>query len=90
MHSGDSFCIWDPQGRALAKPEGAANEYKCTGENAQIVDQFPDQFSCWDFGGMDVRKTMHSTLIRLPLRTDAMAQTTSLSKVNTDAVLRKM
>lgn len=90
MHSGDSLCIWDPQGRALAKPEGAANEYKCTGENAQIVDQFPDQFSCWDFGGMDVRKTMHSTLIRLPLRTDAMAQTTSLSKVNTDAVLRKM
>lgn len=79
--SGDSLCIWDPQGRSLSKPSAAGHEYKCTGGNAQLVDQFPDQFACWDFGGMDVRKTMHSTLIRLPLRTEAMAQNSSLSKV---------
>lgn len=68
-------------GPFLSKPSAAGHEYKCTGGNAQLVDQFPDQFACWDFGGMDVRKTMHSTLIRLPLRTEAMAETSSLSKV---------
>lgn len=45
------------------------------------MDLFPDQFSCWDYGGMDVRKTMHSTLIRLPLRTYSMAESSELSKV---------
>ena len=63
------------------KGAAAANEYKCTGEHAQLVTQFPDQFSHWDFGGMDVRKTMHSTLIRLPLRTLSMAESSTLSKV---------
>ena len=78
---GDSLVIWDPQGRSLSKPSAAGHEYKCTGGNARLVDQFPDQFACWDFGGMDVRQTMHSTLIRLPLRTEVMTQPGSLSKV---------
>ena len=81
LYSGDSLCIWDPEGRSLSKTSAAGHEYKCTGGNAQLVDQFPDQFACWDFGGMDVRKTMGSTLIRLPLRTEAMAETSALSKV---------
>ena len=63
------------------KGAAAANEYKCTGKHAQLVTQFPDQFGHWDFGGMDVRKTMHSTLIRLPLRTLSMAESSTLSKV---------
>ena len=63
------------------KGAAAANEYKCTGKHAQLVTQFPDQFCHWDFGGMDVRKTMHSTLIRLPLRTLSMAESSTLSKV---------
>ena len=63
------------------KGAAAANEYKCTGKHAQLVTQFPDQFCHWDFGGMDVKKTMHSTLIRLPLRTLSMAESSTLSKV---------
>ena len=79
--SGDSLCIWDPAGRHLMKSAPAASEYKCTGKHAQLVTQFPDQFCHWDFGGMDVGKTMHSTLIRLPLRTLSMAESSTLSKV---------
>ena len=47
------------------------------------MDQFQDQFLCWKWGGMDVKQTMHSTLIRLPLRTRGMAESSALSKVCT-------
>ena len=80
--AGDSLLLWDPQGRCLsseAQPSGVGKQYQLAG--TQLVASFSDQFAPWRFASADLGSRMEDTLIRLPLRTEAAAQSSSLCKV---------
>ena len=53
------------------------------GGESDLVARFADQFAAWDFGGssVDIRSKTDCTLIRLPLRSDSQAQSSSVCAV---------
>lgn len=86
--TGDSLYMWDPHGHYLtasttkpAAPSGAAKQYQHVGNHSNLTQRFADQFSVWDFGGLDITTRVNCTLIRLPLRSAVQAENSDLSKV---------
>ena len=80
MHAGIFLVIFDPHCRYIPGITSSNPGKRINFVDSPAAAEHPDQFAPYKVFGCDTRSFFHGTLFRFPLRTEAHAQTSRISK----------